>query len=156
MRKFLFILLFIQAVLFASAQYKVRFVVKGLTEIKRDSIFIGGNFTNWNAAADNKYKLDLYGPSEKSIALNLPAGHYEYKYHGGNWQKAEKDWNGNYLHNYRHIDVTKDTIVHDEVAEWAGLVFKNKRLAFTRAKDDTTKQIPTQLYIVSTRRCNYL
>ena len=139
MRRFLFILLFIQAVLSVSAQYKVRFVVKDLTEIKRDSIFSVGNFNNWTATPDKKYKLGPYGPSEKSIILNLPASHYEYKYHGGDLQKAENYWNDNDLLNYRHIDVTKDTVVHDEVAEWRDLVFENYRLTIARAKDDTTK-----------------
>ena len=138
MRRLLLILLFALAALHLPAQYKIRFVVKDLTETKRDSIFIAGNFNSWNPAPDNKYKLAPYGQAELSIVLNLPAGHYEYKYHGGGWLKVEKHWSGGELDN-RRIDVTKDTIIHDEVAEWRDLVFKNKRLAIARAIDDTTK-----------------
>ena len=138
MRRLLLLLLVFHAAQHLPAQYKIRFVVKDLTEIKRDSIFIAGNFNNWNPAPDNKYKLEAYGQNEKSIVLNLPAGHYEYKYHGGGWLKVEKEWNSEEIDN-RRIDVKRDTFIHDEIAEWRDLFFKNKRLAISRAKDDTTR-----------------
>ncbi len=138
MRRLLLMLLVFHTSGHLPAQYKVRFVVKDLSEIKRDSIFIAGNFNNWNPAPDNKYELKPYGDNEKSIVLNLPAGHYEYKFHGGGWLKVEKRWNSDEIDN-RQIDLIKDTIIHDEIAEWRDLFFKNKRLAFSRAKDDTTK-----------------
>ena len=138
MRRLLLLLSFFHAVQHLTAQYKIRFVVKDMTELKRDSIFIAGNFNNWNPAPDNKYKLEPYGQNERSIVLNLPAGHYEYKYHGGGWLKVEKQWNSEEIDN-RPVDITRDTIIHDEIAEWRDLFFKNKRLAIARAKDDTTR-----------------
>src|ERR1700676_2195845 len=128
MRRFLLLLLFFHVVQHLPAQYKIRFVVKDLTEVKRDSIFIAGNFNHWDAAPDNKYKLESYGQNEKSIVLNLPAGHYEYKYHGGGWLKVEKQWNSNEIDN-RRIDVTGDTVIHDEKADGGEMFFKTRHLA---------------------------
>src|SRR6185436_6079515 len=115
-----------------------RFVVKDLTGINRDSIFIAGNFNNWDAAPAKKYKLEPFGRGEKSVMLNLPAGHFEYKYHGGGWLKVEKQSNSGELNN-RQIDVNRDTIVHDEIAEWRDLLIEHNLLAIASAKDDTTK-----------------
>src|SRR5438128_1869339 len=99
MRRLLLLLLFFYTMQYLSAQYKVRFVAKDLTEIKRDSVFIAGNFNSWNPAPNNKYKLEPYGQNEKSIVLSLPAGHYEYKYHGGSWLKVEKQSNSEEINN---------------------------------------------------------
>ncbi len=138
MRRLVLLFLLFNAAQQLTAQYTIRFVVKDLSETKRDSIFITGNFNGWNPAPDNKYKLEAYGHHEKSVVLNLPAGHYEYKYHGGSWLKVEKQWNSGEIYN-RRVEITKDTVIHDEVAEWRDLFYKNKRLAISRAKDDTTK-----------------
>ncbi len=143
MRRLFFLFLFFHTVLHLPAQYKIRFVVKELTTLKRDSIFIAGNFNTWNPVPDNKYKLEPYGPNEKSIVLNLPAGHYEYKYHGGSWLKVEKQGNGEEINN-RRIYVTKDTVIHDKVAEWRDLFFKNKGLinsGETKEIDDLKQQL---------------
>ncbi|HEX6848839.1 MAG TPA: glycogen-binding domain-containing protein, partial [Chitinophagaceae bacterium] len=138
MFRLLLLLLFFYAALQSSGQHNIRFVVKDLTELKRDSIFIAGTFNNWNPAPDNKYKLEPYGLSQKSIVLNLPAGQFEYKYHGGGWLKVEKQWSSAEAIN-RRIDIKGDTIIYDEVAEWRDLVFNNKRLALAASKDDTAK-----------------
>ncbi len=137
-RRLLLMLPLSVAVLNSFAQFKVRFIVKDLTATKRDSVFIAGNFNNWNAAPDTKYKLDPYGHGQKSIILNLAAGHYKYKYHGGDWMKVEKQGTGAELED-RVIDVNRDTVVHDEIGEWRDLLIEHNLAAIARAKSDTIK-----------------
>jgi signal transduction histidine kinase len=136
--KFFLLLSFCYSICFtAASQYKVRFIVKDMAEIKRDSIFISGTFNNWDSLANKKYKLEDYSDGRKAITLDLPVGDLRYKYTGGNWYTVEKEWDGDELPGDRLLTVTGDMEIKDTVVEWRDLYLKDKWLALSKSSNDT-------------------
>ena len=136
MKKILLLSIYCAICINVSAQYKVRFIVKDMTEIKRDSIFISGTFNEWDSLANSKYKLEDYGGGQKTITLSLPAGDFRYKYTGGNWFKVEKDWQGDEVGD-RLLTVKGDMEIRDTVVEWRDLLLKDKWTALAKSSNDT-------------------
>jgi two-component system NtrC family sensor kinase len=122
------------------AQHKVTFIVHDLSEIKRDTILIAGTFNNWENSRNPAYFLKGKTGSTKSIELTLPSGLYEYKYSGGTWLSAEKDFLGIERPN-RLVRINKDTIIQDTVSEWRDLLMQSKHQALDKAKHDTSRLV---------------
>ena len=138
MKKYFALLLVLHAALVLSAQHKVRFILKEMTSIKHDSIFISGSFNNWDSLANPQYKLQPYGQGEHSIVLNLPPGDFEYKYTRGNWLTVEQTWYGLDVPNNK-ITVDKDTTVTDSVSAWRDLLLDDKLDLLTKELNDTDR-----------------
>ncbi len=135
---------FLIAILFCAypvaAQYKVKFIVLDKSEIKRDTILIAGSFNNWENSRNPAYFLKGKAGSTKSIELTLPAGLHEYKYSGGTWLSAEKDFLGIEIPN-RVVRIAKDTIIRDTVLEWRDLLMRSKHQALEKAIRDTSRLV---------------
>src|SRR6266496_5310261 len=138
MKKYFVPLLILHSVSALHAQYKVRFIVKEMTSIKHDSIFISGSFNNWDSLANPQYKLHPYGKEDYSIVLNLPKGDYEYKFTRGNWLTVEQTWYGLDVPNSK-ITVHKDTTVRDSVFAWRDLILEDKLDLLTKEQNDTDR-----------------
>lgn len=80
----------ISSCILLQAQYKVTFILREETVILHDSIFVTGNFSNWDSVANPVYLMKPHGKKEKSITLNLKAGGISYGFHRGSWRTGEK------------------------------------------------------------------
>src|SRR5437868_13317979 len=97
--------------------YKVRFEVKELTTTHTfDSIFIAGNFNNWNPSAkENSFSVDESGNGV--YETQLTAGSYEYKFTRGDWNKVEVMADGKDIGN-RDLLLTSDTTIYVSINGW--------------------------------------
>lgn len=120
------------------AQYKVQFIVKEKTAIHHDSIFVTGTFSNWDSTANAKYLMHPYGPNEKSISLNLPAGTLRYKFTRGTWRSVEKQNSGDEVTD-RVVTITRDTTFTDSVERWRDQMFIDKWYALAAQPSDTDR-----------------
>ncbi|MEP7107440.1 MAG: ATP-binding protein [Ferruginibacter sp.] len=131
----LFLICFCSA---ATAQFKVRFVLKEKTAIHHDSIYITGSFSNWDSTPDPRYLMKSQRMNEKFIVLNIKAGPVSYKFHRGNWFTVEKQYYGNEVHD-RVVTINRDTTLTDSVVSWRDQVITDKWQALARQKSDTTR-----------------
>src|SRR6266496_2626030 len=138
-KKYFILLLILHSVSVLHAQYKVRFIVKEMTSIKHDSIFISGTFNNWYSLANSQYRLHPYGKGDYSIVLNLPQGDYEYKFTRGNWLTVEQTWYGLDVLNSK-ITVHNDTAVTDSVFAWRDLILDDKFDLLSKEQDLLSKE----------------
>ncbi|MGK2861954.1 MAG: ATP-binding protein [Chitinophagaceae bacterium] len=120
------------------AQYKITFILKEYTTIKHDSIFITGTFSNWDSTVNPLYLMKPYGENEKSITLNLKAGPIRYKFHRGSWFTVEKLSGGDEVPD-RVLNISKDTVLKDEIAAWRDQFFIDKWQTIAFTKSDTTR-----------------
>jgi len=139
MKKYFLLLLILYSASVLHAQYKVRFIVKEMTSIKHDSIFISGNFNDWDSLANPQYMLQPYNKGEHSTVLDLPKGDYEYKFTRGNWLTVEQTWYGLDVPNST-ITVRNDTTVTDSVFAWRDLILDDKLDLLTKEQDLLTKE----------------
>lgn len=98
------------------AQYIVKFRLgKCPSSFSKDSIFIAGNFNDWNPA-NAAYSLPA---NDKSFTLitKLPAGRYEYKCTRGNWNKVESLKQGKDVENHEFY-LRKDTTITIYIEAW--------------------------------------
>lgn len=79
---------------------QVTFVVKGLPSNtpEKDSLFVCGNFNNWNIH-DLNYRLLPQPNGYYSITINCDSDKIEYKFSRGSWMKIETSADNNYLPN---------------------------------------------------------
>ena len=138
MKKYVALMFFLFSFYFADAQYKVRFIVKEKTSIHHDSIFITGTFNNWDSLSNKKYLMLSYGPNQKSIELNLPAGIIRYKFTRGNWFTVEKQLSGEEVED-RAINVAKNITLLDSVAAWRDAIISDKWHALAGQNPDTIR-----------------
>lgn len=100
------------------SQFKVTFVVKQTADNhKGDSVFIAGNFNNWDPS-NKEYALNSVHEGISSITISLAQGNYEYKFTRGDWSKGEANAGGGGAPN-RVLHVMGDTIVHAEISAWS-------------------------------------
>ncbi|WP_336517146.1 ATP-binding protein [Pollutibacter soli] len=135
MRKFLFLLCLFPA-LYATSQYKVRFILNENTAIPHDSIYITGTFNNWDSTANNKYLMQPLGNRQYGITLDLPAGDMRYKFHRGSWLSVEKELDGNEVFD-RNVKINSDTTLTARVDNWRDQLFVDKKLKLQRETSDT-------------------
>ena len=126
------ILLFTYSV--STAQYTVVFKLgKYPLQHKKDSIFIAGNFNNWNAH-DGQFGFSANNENGFEITAQLPAGDYEFKCSRGNWKRVEADAAGGDVEN-RLFEVNADTTITINIETW-----KDDFAAVSR-KHTATKQV---------------
>lgn len=98
------------------AQFKVTFLLdSNSVKNSTDSIFIAGNFNNWNPH-DNHY-LITNNLEKKSLTISLPAGNYEYKMTKGSWNTVETMKKGEQIGN-RILKLFSDTSISIKIEGW--------------------------------------
>lgn len=138
MIKKLFVVFYIFQFLSASSQVNVTFIVKDKSVLKRDAVYITGEFRNWDSIPLKDYRFRKLGNGEWTLTLTLKPGTYLYKYNGGTWLEVEKNWNFDEMKN-RSVTVTKDTTIRDTVEEWRDLFIKNKKYIINSSLPDTLR-----------------
>jgi two-component system NtrC family sensor kinase len=118
------------------AQVKVKFEVKETTVIPHDSIYIAGNFNDWDSTANPKYRLQG-ADRVKSIVLELEPGEYSFKFHRGNWKTVEKGMFGAEIPD-RNIEITGDTVVTQQIDAYRDQMLVDKWFGLARAVSDTS------------------
>jgi len=101
-----------------SAQFRVTFIIAKLPLYHRgtDSIYIAGNFNNWNpASAAHRLRL---GDGMHGMTLSLAKGTYEFKFTRGDWSNVEAGAGGTPTNN-RMLQVDRDTTIEVEIEHWA-------------------------------------
>ncbi len=81
-----------------------------------DSVFVAGNFNNWNPASGDDV-FESAGDVYHLELSNLSAGEYQFKFTRGNWEKVEVDKAGLVLEN-RTIKLVSDTVIQVAIASW--------------------------------------
>ena len=81
-----------------------------------DDIYIAGTFNGW-LPNNNAYKLTKTSYDKYTIALNLNAGSYEFKFTRGSWDTAETNLDGSSLPN-RFMVVSANQKVQISIYNW--------------------------------------
>ena len=112
---FLFFFILVFSYFLSEAQFKVVFKLnKYPLQHNSDTIFLAGNFNDWNPG-DSAYKI--LPASENSFTIQVPAGIYEYKWTRGNWKKVECLNNGRDVKNH-FIEIQNDTTIDINIEAW--------------------------------------
>jgi len=99
------------------AQFTVRFKLgKYPLQHPQDSIFIAGNFNDWNPH-NSAYVLSQGDENILSLYTKLPAGEYEFKCTRGGWKKAECQDHGIEIENHE-FEIYSDTTIEINVEAW--------------------------------------
>lgn len=81
-----------------------------------DSVFVAGNFNNWNPASGDEVFQSVGGNYYLELN-NLSAGEYQFKITRGNWGKVEVSKEGLSIEN-RIIKLVSDTVIQVSIASW--------------------------------------
>ncbi len=101
----------------SEAQYNVVFKLDKYPLLhNKDSIFIAGNFNNWDPHS-SAHALSSANENNFLLYLKLPAGDYEYKCTRGSWKKTESEANGADIENH-NFQVNSDTTIDINVEAW--------------------------------------
>ena len=101
----------------SEAQFTVRFKLgKYPLQHLQDSIFIAGNFNNWNPH-NSAYVFSSTEGNKLSLYIKLPAGEYEYKCTRGNWEKVECQDYGYEIENHE-FEILSDTTIEINIEAW--------------------------------------
>jgi hypothetical protein len=138
MKKYLLFFSLLVAFLSTQAQYKIKFLLKENTPIKRDSVYLAGTFNDWNGDFNKNYLLKKGPGKEHFIVLNLPAGEIRYKFHRGNWTSVEKSADGNETPDRVRM-ITKDITLTDSVESWQDQMLLEKMEALAQPMPDTSR-----------------
>ncbi len=97
------------------SQYKLRIEISVPLSSKNDTIFLAGNFNNWQPR-NNAFP---FSKNDKLIfeQSGLPEGMYEYKFTRGSWDKVETNSNGADIKN-RVLHLTSDTTLQHSIEGW--------------------------------------
>jgi len=112
----------------SEAQYNVVFKLEKYPLLhNKDSIFIAGDFNNWDPHSST-HALSSANENSFSLYLKLAAGEYEYKCTRGSWGKTESEDNGADVENHV-FSVNSDTTINVNIEAWkddfAGVVRKH-------------------------------
>lgn len=117
MKKLLCTLIVLLSATALSAQYRVVFTLDANPQShNKDSIFIAGNFNNWNPHHP-LYSLASAGNGKAEAVVELQAGSYEYKCTRGSWSLVETDKQGKDIDNH-FFTVRGDTAIKLKIAAW--------------------------------------
>ena len=128
----------------ALAQYKVHFLFRKLPAYHKasDTVFLAGNFNNWNP--HNRLFTCVNCNAHSGITIDLPKGMFEYKFTHGSWDGVESGNGGSPVPNHT-ISIESDTSIFVEVDHWADH-FPRKAKETTASKNvrilDTAFYIP--------------
>jgi len=81
-----------------------------------DSIFVAGNFNNWNPG-NKGYVFSLTGNNTTEAPLQLAAGNYEFKCTRGSWRNVETQSDGKDIAN-RSFTLQSDTVIELSIDAW--------------------------------------
>jgi hypothetical protein len=99
------------------SQYKVTVILDSVPSNTSGSIFITGNFNNWEPADPNTaLTKNAQGKFEK-VFDEVQGGTYEFKFTQGSNETMECKADGSELGN-RTLVLTSDTVVHTTIAAW--------------------------------------
>ncbi|MEP7107535.1 MAG: alpha/beta hydrolase-fold protein [Ferruginibacter sp.] len=99
------------------SQFKVRFHVSDVPPNHvQDSVFVAGNFNQWNPAKNGNHFSKLNEPAFIEI-YDLPAGAYQFKFTRGTWQSVECLDDGKDAPN-RVLRLTSDTVIRFSIEAW--------------------------------------
>jgi predicted alpha/beta superfamily hydrolase len=99
------------------AQYSVVFKLgKYPVEHNNDTVFLAGNFNNWNPG-NSAFRFLRTNENRFEVILNLPAGHYVYKCTRGNWEKVECLAGGKDINNHS-FQLSADTTIEINIEAW--------------------------------------
>ena len=108
-------LLFLQ--LPAAAQYTLRLKVNSLPQNhEADSIFVAGNFNNWNPG-DTNFLLKKNKGKWELVLQNLATGLYKFKFTRGSWNKAATSKSGSAIPN-EIVKLSSDSTIVFLVDAW--------------------------------------
>ena len=117
LRKLVFVFLMGLINTSVNAQYNLRVVVNNVsTKYAGDSVFIAGNFNDWNPG-NPSYKLKQTGGQLYIDLPNLPFGNYEFKLTRGAWNKVASSKTGSDIANIK-ILLSSDTIISYNIEAW--------------------------------------
>ncbi|MBP6287015.1 MAG: hypothetical protein KTQ13_04490 [Ferruginibacter sp.] len=117
MKNILCLLAFIIAFVRTEAQVNVVFkLAKSPSAHPGDSIFLAGNFNNWDPG-NSTYAFSFNSDSVLQLTVQLAPGNYAYKCTRGNWQKVEADSNGKDIEN-RFLPLRSDTSIGININAW--------------------------------------
>jgi len=117
MKYLLCFLVLIFSHLLSDAQYNVVFKLgKYPLQHPNDSIFIAGNFNEWNPR-NSSFSLSPAQESGFEIVVQLQAGNYEYKCTRGSWKKVESLDNGKDIENH-FFKISSDTTIVINITAW--------------------------------------
>ncbi len=116
--KFFGCLAFLISTYFVSeAQYQVVFTLeKYPVSHNPDSIFIAGDFNDWNPR-NSEFAFSPLNRNGVEIKRQLPAGNYAYKCTRGIWQHVEADEKGSDINNHR-FNISRDTTIKINIEAW--------------------------------------
>ena len=101
----------------SEAQFTVRFKLgKYPLQHAQDSIFIAGNFNDWNPH-NSSYVLSPTEQNNLSLYTKLPTGEYEFKCTRGNWKKVECQDRGYEIENHE-FEILSDTTIEINIEAW--------------------------------------
>jgi len=99
------------------SQHKVRFQISEVPSSHwPDSVFVAGNFNNWNPAITGVPFSKINGTNFIELA-DVQAGNHEFKFTRGSWQFVESNINGSSIAN-RQINVLSDTTIEVSIYAW--------------------------------------
>lgn len=104
----------------AFAQHKLSLRVTERSALTGSSVFVAGNFNNWNPR-DSAYMLLRGANGQWTGIFTVPAGEYSYKYTRGDWDHAEATAKGEDAQN-RLVQVNADLAVSDTVPAWTNKI----------------------------------
>lgn len=117
MKYFLCFFFLVLTFYWGEAQFVVNFKLgKYPLQHAGDSIFIAGNFNDWNAH-NEAFSLSTASESPLSLYIKLPAGPYEFKCTRGNWTKVESLNYGADIENHE-FDIRRDTTITINIEAW--------------------------------------
>jgi len=140
MKKICCLFLLVHVVSVGNAQYKVKFILKEQTFIHHDSIYVTGNFRNWDSVANNNYLLQPAASKTKQLTVTVNAGPLRYKFQRGSWLKVEKTFYGLEV-NDRVVNINRDTTLTDSVSAWRDEIKLDKWVGLGVEKTDTGRMV---------------
>ncbi len=110
-----FFLVFLSLV--THAQFNVVFKLgKYPMQHPKDTIFIAGNFSDWNPRNIN-FHLHAGNDNTNELNVQLVAGNYEFKSTRGSWKKVESDISGKDIDNHE-FSISSDTTILINITAW--------------------------------------
>lgn len=117
MKKSLCLLFLTCSFFYGEAQYHVVFKLgKYPLQHNTDTIYLSGNFNDWNPKNGN-WKFLLNNENIFELAADLPGGEYEYKSTRGSWKKVESSAGGKDLDNH-NFKIESDTSITINIDAW--------------------------------------
>ena len=116
--KFIFLIsIFLVSCLLVFPQFKIRIQLNEIPPSHPgDSIFVAGNFNNWNPSAAG-YHFEKNGAKVALEIDGLAASIYQFKFTRGSWEKVETKTSGSDVENHT-LALSSDTLIEYSISGW--------------------------------------